>query len=127
MVRVTAATEVLTIMGLTTDDYSEVIIDSFIVGANSMVDANLLNKGLSDIILKEIERWISAHLIAVTLERQSKKEGAGGASIEYTGTYTEGLNMTSYGQMAISLDKSGTLASLSKGKARIFAIPTKHD
>ena len=124
--RVTAV-EVLTIMGLTIDNYSEEIINSYILAANRMVDDNLIGKGLSSDTLKEIERWISAHLLSVSQERQAQKEGAGGAYIEYTGTFGEGLQMTSYGQVAISLDNTGTLQALTKGKARIFAIPTKYD
>ena len=122
----TTAQAVLTIMGLTLDNYSEEIVNSYITAANRMVTDNLTNKGVATDTLTEIERWIAAHLIAVTQERQSKKEGAGGAFIEYTGKYEEGLRMTSYGQMAISLDYSGTLLNLFKTKAKIFAIPTIH-
>ena len=122
----TTAQAVLTIMGLTLDNYSEEIVNSYITAANRMVTDNLTNKGVAADTLAEIERWIAAHLIAVTQERQSKKEGAGGAFIEYTGKYEEGLQMTSYGQMAISLDYSGTLLNLFKTKAKIFAIPTIH-
>lgn len=121
------ANEVRTIMGLTDQNYPDGIVESYITAANRIVEDNLGNKNLSSETLKEIERWVSAHLIAVTQERQSKKEGAGGAYIEYTGNYTTGLNMTSYGQMAIAMDTTGTLSTLSKQKVKMFAIPTIHN
>lgn len=101
------------------------VINSYITSANVYVDEVLTGKGLSDAILKEIERWLSAHMIASTKERQSKEEGAGGAFIKYTGYWSTGLLGTSYGQMAVSLDSSGTLDALTKGKGTVStqAIP----
>lgn len=97
----------------------------FVTSANIFVTASLTGKGLSDDNLKEIERWVCAHMVASTKERQSKKEEAGGAKIEYAGYWGQGLSGTSYGQMAITLDPTGTLSSLSVGKqmAYIKAIP----
>lgn len=103
----------------------DTIVEAFILGANAMVNTNLAGTTLSPEILKEIERWLSAHLISVTRERQAKKEGAGGASIEYTGEWGEGLKGSSYGQMAMTLDSTGTLASLDQKKATLYAIPSK--
>ena len=75
-------------------------------------------------ILSELEKWVACHMIAITRERQAKKEEAGGAKIEYTGVYEEGFRSTSYGQMAISLDQSGVLAALSGKTVKIYAIPS---
>jgi len=101
---------------------SDAIIEAYITSANVMV-SNALGDGTTP-VLKEIERWVTGHMIAVTRERQAKKEEAGGAKIEYTGTYGEFLRMTSYGQMALSLDISGklSLTSFILRPATIYAI-----
>ena len=102
------------------------IIESFINSANIFVTASLSGKGMSDALLAEIERWLSAHMIASTRERTAKKEEAGTASIEYSGTWGEGLLSTSYGQTAVAMDTSGTLAAIAQGKltAQIYAVPS---
>ncbi len=102
------------------------IIESFINSANVFVTASLSGKGLSAALLTEIERWLSAHMIASTRERTASKEAAGTASIEYSGKWGEGLLSTSYGQTAVTMDTSGTLAAIAQGKiaAQIYAIPS---
>ncbi len=105
---------------------SDAILTSYVEGANVFVTAHLESKGLSDDLLKEIERWIAGHMVSSTRERQIKKAGAAGAEVEYTGKWDLNLNGTSYGQMAISLDTSTTLAAISNGKlaAWTYAVPT---
>lgn len=98
------------------------IIDVYILSANTLVNT-ALGSGTSD-ILKEIERWLTSHLIAISKERQASKEGAGGANIEYAGSYGEGLKSTSFGQMVLTLDTTGKMASLNGMAARSFAIKT---
>lgn len=122
MSRVTAA-EVLIIMDNVV--LADPIVEAYISGAETFVDENLASTSLSETALKEIERWLAAHLIAVTRERQSKKESAGKASIEYAGVWGEGLKMTSYGQTAIALDNTGTLQILSGKAITFYAIPSK--
>lgn len=116
----TTAVEVLAIMDEVTLESS--IVDKYITGANALVNQILSNSGLGDSLLTEIEKWLSAHMIASTRERAAKKEGAGGAFIEYTGVYGEGLKSTAYGQMVLTLDSSGAMASLSGKAAKIKAI-----
>lgn len=118
--RVTAA-EVKEIMADVT--LADGIVNSYILGANSMVNTVLAGKTLSDELLKEIERWLSAHLIAVTRERMASKEGAGGAFIEYAGNYGEGLKSTSYGQTVLVLDSTGSFAAVGRKQVQFTAIP----
>jgi len=89
-------------------------IESYIGAANVFVTNQLGGVGLNDDTLAQIEKWITAHMIASTRERVAAEEEAGGARIKYVGKYGEGLNMTSYGQMAVMLDTSGTLATAGK-------------
>lgn len=99
------------------------VIQTFITGANVYVTDALNGSGLGDDMLKEIERYYAAHLIAITVERMASKEGAGGASITYTGTYGQGLKSSSYGQICLTMDTTGTLAKLDgKKSASTIAI-----
>jgi len=110
----TNITDVKAILDNTT--LSDTIITSYISAASTFVTGAL---GTSTVLttaqLKEIERWVAAHMISVTRERTAKKEEAGGAKVEYTGEFGVGLQSTSYGQMAIALDVTGVLGQLSLG------------
>ena len=113
MARVTA-TEVKAI--LDDSELTDAQVDVFITSANTFVTDALTAASLTVATMKEIERWLTAHMIASTRERQIKKAGAGGADVEYTGYWSTGLNGTSYGQMAVSLDTSKTLEAMAQGK-----------
>lgn len=107
-------------------ELSDEKIGAFITGSNLFVTNHLTGKGLTEATLTEIERWYAAHMIAMTLERQIKKAGAGGAEVEYTGYWSYGLLGTNYGQVTISLDTSGTLEALAKSKLQAWtkAVPS---
>lgn len=91
-------------------------IQSYIDTATALVDASLDGK-LSDALLTQIEKWITAHLMSTTRLRQLKSGKAGPASAEYFGKDGMGLNSSTYGQQAILLDSTGTLSRQSNGKA----------
>ena len=120
--RVTPA-EVLEIMPANTT-LTLVTIAPFITGANTFV-TDLLIDLLTDETLKEIERWLAAHMATVVRERLSKEAGAGGAYIKYAGEWGQELASTQYGQMVLMLDTSNTLRNLKDGKkqAYIYAVP----
>jgi hypothetical protein len=104
-------------------DLEDIIIDVYITGANQIVSSKLANSGLSTATLKEIERWLTAHMIANTKNRMTVKEKLGEASIEYiVGKYGSGLSSTPYGQTVLLLDTSGILGSSGKRAASITAI-----
>lgn len=119
----TTAADVKAILDSTTLTTAQ--IEAYIGSANIMV-TQILGTTLGDDVLKEIERWLSAHMIATTRERQASKEEAGGAKIEYTGKWGAGLSSTSYGQMCISLDTTGAMKDADTGlkSAYIYAIPS---
>lgn len=114
--RVTA-TEVKEIIETT---LSDAIVNAHIAGANALVN-EVFGTGTSD-LLKQIELWLTAHMLTLTRERQAAKEGAGGANIEYTGTFGQGLESTTFGQMVKVLDTTGAMASLGTKQASLFAI-----
>lgn len=121
MARITEE-DVLSIMD---NDLTEGSIEPYVISANVFVTQHLGGK-LSDDVLKEVERWIAAHMVATTKDRQIKETGADNAYIKYTGYWSEGLNATSYGQMAIALDSTGTLALLAKGKKGVYTYAVEH-
>lgn len=106
-------------------ELTDPVITGYITSASTFVDTALGTASLTEAVLTEIERWMTAHMIATTKERIAKKEEAGGAKIEYAGDFGIGLNGTSYGQMAMMLDTSGTLQQIngSTKEARFWAVP----
>lgn len=108
---------------LHTDTISDSVLDSYINIANSIVTDNFSSTdALSDSELVEIERWLTAHLIAITKARMGVKEKLGDAEITYAGAFGTGLLSTPYGQTVSMLDTTGTLAALGKKKISIKAI-----
>ena len=99
-------TEVFAIIDTTLTD-----IDVFINTANMMVTSWLETAGLTDEVLKEIERYLAAHVLSVQ-DQRVKSVGVDVLSESYQGQWGMGLNGTSYGQMAILLDTSGTLSQI---------------
>jgi len=121
-VRVTS-TEVKEIIDTTLDDKH---VDVYIGLANTMV-TNTVTCGLSAAVLKEIERWLAAHLITITKDRQTTEEKLGDAQAKYTGTFGEGLKSTSYGQMVLILDTCGQFGNLGLKDIDVTAITSFED
>ncbi len=112
-VRVTA-TEVRVII---TTSLLDAAIDAYIAIANPMV-TNTVTCGLAASVLKEIERWLTAHLISITQERLTTEEKLGEATVKYaTGGKTQ-----SYWNMVLFLDTCGAFANLGKQAASIKSI-----
>lgn len=125
--RVTA-TEVKEIITTTLSDSA---IGVFITPANLLVTEKLGTSGLSDELLKEIERWLSAHFLSVFLQSDKTiggtitREKVGDTEREWKGSQqvqTNNLGTTNYGRQATILDTTGTLVSLGKKKAKVEII-----
>ena len=116
-VRVSAA-EVKVIIPTSLSDTS---VDAYIALANPMVN-NTVTCGLSEAVLKEIERWLTAHLIAITRDRTTTEEKLGEASVKYAGNFGEGLKSTPYGQMVLQLDTCGQFGNLGMKEISTTAI-----
>lgn len=121
MARVTA-TEVLEIIDTTLEE-SE--IDVFINTANLLTNSYLGDSSLSEELLTEIEKYLSAHILSVK-DQRVKAEKIDVLSFTYTGTFGTGLKNTQYGQMAILLDTTGILGDIAedggKQKASISMV-----
>ena len=100
------------------DDVPDEVADftPFITAGNLIVTDNLSDSalGISTATLKEIERWIVAHLVRVRSPMASSEKAG---PVSEAAQYKLGLNLqvTTYGQQAIMLDPTGTLAMLSSG------------
>ena len=102
-------------------------ITAQIDAANVVVTEKLGSNGtITADHLKEIERWLAAHLVACSIERQTLKEKIGATAVEFVGNQQSsgglGLALTSYGQQVMIIDTTGILASLGKRRARIDTI-----
>lgn len=79
--------------------------------ANNLVTSQCVGEGLSTDTLKEIERWLSAHFVAV-VEPRIEREEADVVSASYVHSVDLYLAATVWGQQAMLLDTSGSLSEL---------------
>ena len=116
---------------VTADDVKEILedtsltdpeVESYIDMSVVLLDEVFESEDLSSNIRKELERWLTAHLISVTKERTVAQEKIGDASVKYTGKWADGLKSTSYGQVVLQMDITGKLGALGKRKANITAV-----
>jgi hypothetical protein len=87
----------------------------FLTAANLSVTNILSDEGYDDATLKEIERWLAAHLVAIR-DRQISDEKIGDATVKYGGKVDLGLNFTPYGQQVMILDHHGKMAQVADAK-----------
>lgn len=117
----TNSEDVLAIMGA--PEVDEDVVTSMIGAASAIVDSVFAgDTSLGTILLTNIEKWLTAHMVATSLVRSTSKEKIGDVAIEYAGKWGERLNSTSYGQMVLTLDVSGKMSKVGKAKASMYAI-----
>lgn len=80
----------------------------FIEAASAMITEHC--SSLDTTTAELVERWLSAHFICI-YDPRATKEGAKNVTATYQSKVALGLNVSHYGQMALSLDSSGGLAS----------------
>lgn len=86
---------------------------SFIAQAVLIYTEDLTLAGHSASRQDLITLYLATHFVAITEERGGLKYSkTGDASESYSDQYGQGLKLTRFGQQAISLDTSGTLASM---------------
>ncbi len=108
----------------TTDEAVEGIIEvdetisltPFIETASALTDdVAAADSTITAARLELIERYLSAHFYTLRDPRPTA-ERAGPVSTNYQSNVGQGFKSSHYGQMAISLDSSGTLKRMSEGK-----------
>jgi hypothetical protein len=96
---------------------------SFITTANLLVTQNLGNSGLSNDMLTEIEKYLTAHLLALHPdERQLIDQKLGDATDKLGGDFGKGLDFTQFGQTVKMLDTTGTFATTSEGQKSVVDV-----
>lgn len=98
-------------------DLTDTQVQAFIDAANLLVD-DVFDGELSAGLLTELQKWLAAHLLS-SRDQRVAKEAINDVSVTYQGQYGLGLDSTSYGQKAKTLDTTGKLASLGKGESDI--------
>lgn len=96
-------------------------VEPFIAAASIMVDEYLSSKITNSTVLKEVERWLAAHLIASGPDPREQEVRIGTIEVNLEGRTGQGLAFSRYGQQAMLLDTSGTLKNIGKQKA-IFTV-----
>jgi hypothetical protein len=103
---------------------SHTVIDNLIITANAIINKVFAGDNtMSEDMLKAVEQWFTAHMIASTLWRTTADEKIGDAAVTYTGKWGFGLDLTPYGQMVKQLDVTGKMAKIGLKGASIYAIP----
>lgn len=95
--------------------------------ANVIVTRKLGSEGLVSGVLKDIETWLTAHLIALGKERQPEEEKVGDIWLVYKENPDGFFQQTTFGQTVLFLDSSGVLARSAKAKVKIRAIKQIND
>lgn len=72
--------------------------------------------------LDAIIKWYAAHMVISGPERQAKREKLGEAEVEYDSQNGSELSSTSFGRMAILLDRCGRLKNVGKSPIVIKAV-----
>ena len=96
--------DVSRIMG---DDAPDVL-RPFIESANLLVTECYGNSGVSDDVLRELEKWLAAHL-AHSVSQRVVSTKLGDASDTFARASGDGLRGTFYGQQALLFDVNGCI------------------
>jgi hypothetical protein len=99
-------------------DLAGVDLSVFIEMSVILIDEYLSDKGLSDGVLRLIGKNLAAHF-AFLKEGQLKSETIGPTSSTFNMATGLALNSTTFGQMAIMLDSSKTLAKLNDADRQV--------
>ncbi len=91
-------------------------VDGFLATAITYVTPLLQSKGLSSDLFDQVVLYVAAHFCVLSLEQgglRRSRLGDGDESYKTPGDFDIGFRSTRFGQMAMILDTSGTLASVS--------------
>lgn len=119
MARVTAA-EVKEIIDTTRTTAQ---INAVITAANLMVTNTVGSESsVSTALAKELERWLTAHMLAITVERQEIKGEVGDIKAEYAKLEGKGFDSTTYGMTLLEMDPTGNFAALGRKAVKMTAV-----
>ena len=97
-------------------------VGAFILTANIIVNEHLISSGLSNNMLAQIELYLAAHITALVVEKGGLvRNSIGDSADSYANVYKAGFSSTRFGQQAMTLDSTGTLASLNSNSQKLKA------
>lgn len=97
-------------------------ISAFIISANLIVTNSLSAVGYDDNTLKEIEKWLSAHLASIRSPVISEEEIGDAKNTYQRGEVEKGLDSTFYGQHVKLLDTEGKLNGLGQRRPLLQVV-----
>jgi len=118
-------TDVTRVLGAT--DLADPQLTAFIEAAGRLYDDRIEGLDVDADRRDDVVAHLAAHLIATGPERQVSSGGEGGGSISFEGETAEGLSATTHGQVAVTLDPTGKLASSDKPAATLSAPDVKRN
>lgn len=86
-------------------------LDPFIGPAGRLYDPLIEGESITKEKRDDVVAALAAHLVASMPERQVHTASEGSGSVTFEGETGEGLAGTTYGQMAVTLDPTGSLAT----------------
>lgn len=96
-------------------------VEFYITAANLIVTDAVGGESLSDATLKEIEIYLSAHMVSMD-DPSIVREKTGDSEATYHGKSDMGLDFSPYGQMVKLLDPTGKLALRGRRPAKMEAL-----
>jgi hypothetical protein len=121
----TTASDVATIFDTDLDTSDGGPLDTWVEIANDLVDdIAAADTSLTSSRLTHIEKLVAAHF-AATQDQRIESASQEGASVTYQGDTGMGFEGTKYGQQALTLDPTGTLAGATKPAASLSAPDVK--
>lgn len=119
-------------MTVTTDDVKKIYptesdLSGFLRTANLVVTTQLSGKGLDSSVTDEITIYLTAHFATIGLDKgglRRQRLGDGDESYKTPGDKDLGFKSTLYGQQAMLLDTTGTLASMGASAQSLPALFT---
>lgn len=115
------------VLSLISTSLAETAVDVFVTDAAEFVEERLGSTSLSEARLNVITKYLAAHLIAMTIEPEHRvsKEAKGQVYRQERGDKLDlALNNTTWGQMVLFFDSTGTLAddNLQEKFGKLFEV-----
>lgn len=89
-------------------------LSPFIAAAGRMYDNLTSGETVDAEVRDDVVARLAAHMVAAGPERQISSAGEGGGNVSFEGETGEGLSASTHGQMAVTLDPTGKLATTDK-------------
>ena len=104
-------------------DVADAIVTSIITDATNYINEVLVDcDNLTSAEIDAIIKWFAAHMVSSGPCRQAKREKLGDAEVEYDVQSGIDLTSTSFGRMALALDRCGQLKNAGKQAIKVVAV-----